>query len=60
MIKSVEEYLELLRVELQGSDAATAQDALADAEDHLRAALASLREKQPNMSEAERLNSVTE
>ena len=60
MIKSVEEYLDLLRVELQGSDAATAQDALADAEDHLRAALASLREKQPNMSEAEMLNSVTE
>jgi uncharacterized membrane protein len=60
MIKSVEEYLDLLRVELQGSDAATVQDALADAEDHLRAALANLREKQPNMSEEEMLNSVIE
>lgn len=35
MIKSVEEYLELLKAELRGSDAATIQDALADAEEHL-------------------------
>ena len=60
MIKSVEEYLEELKVGLQGSDAATVQDALADAEEHLRAALASLREKKPEMSEEEALNSVVE
>ena len=60
MIKSIEEYLELLKTELQGSDAATAQDALSDAEEHLRAAFANLLEKQPEMSEIEALNSVIE
>jgi len=58
MIKSVEDYLDVLKTELNGSDAATIQDALADAEEHLRAALASLREKQPEMSEEEALNQV--
>ena len=60
MIKSVEEYLDLLKNELQGSDAATIQDALSDAEEHLRAALANLRESQPQMSEEEALNQVIE
>ena len=60
MIKSIEEYLDLLKTELQGSDAATVQDALSDAEDHLRAALINLREKQPELSEAEALNSAIE
>ena len=58
MIKSVEEYLELLKTELQDSDAATVQDALSDAEEHLRAALTSLREKQPETSEEEALTQV--
>ena len=60
MIKSVEEYLDLLKAELNGSDAATLQDALADAEEHLRAAFASLREIQPEMSEEEALAQVIE
>jgi len=60
MIKSIEEYLDLLKTELQGSDAATVQDALADAEGHLRDALANLREKQPLVSEEEALNYVIE
>ena len=60
MIKSVEDYLDVLKTELNGSDTATIQDALADAEEHLRAALASLREKQPEMSEEEALNQVIE
>jgi len=60
MIKSIEEYLDQLKAELKDSDAATAQDALADAEEHLRAALVNLREKQPELSEAEALNSVIE
>jgi uncharacterized membrane protein len=60
MIKSVEDYLDLLKTELQGSDAATIQDALADAEEHLRAALTNLREKQPDMPEAAALNQVVE
>ncbi len=60
MIKSVEEYLDLLKAELQGSDTATIQDALADAEEHLRAALANLQEAQPEMSADEALNQVIE
>src|SRR5215208_345029 len=58
MIKSVEEYLELLKAELKDSDAATIQDALSDAEEHLRAARANLREKQPEMSEEQALAQV--
>lgn len=51
MIKSVEGYLRALKAELKGSDVATVQDALADAEEYLRNALASLREKQPELPE---------
>lgn len=60
MIKSVEEYLDLLKAELQGSDAATIQDALADAEEHLRAALANVRDARPDIPEEEALNQVIE
>jgi len=60
MIKSIEEYLDSLKTELQGSDTATIQDALADAEEHLRDALAGYREKQPEVSEEEALGQVIE
>jgi uncharacterized membrane protein len=60
MIKSIEQYLDLLKAELSGSDAATIQDALADAEEHLRAALANLREAQPELSDEEALARVIE
>ena len=60
MIRSVEEYLDALKAELQGSDAATVQDALADAEEHLRAALASFRENQPAGSDEEALSQIVE
>jgi hypothetical protein len=60
MIKSIEEYLDLLKTELNGSDPATIQDALADAEEHLRAAMVSLREKKPEITEEEALNQVIE
>jgi uncharacterized membrane protein len=60
MIKSIDEYLDQLKAELKDSDAATIQDALSDAEGHLRDALANLREKQPERSEAEALNFVIE
>ena len=60
MIKSIEEYLELLKAELNGSDAATIQDALADAEEHLQAAFASLREKQPEIPEEQALKQMIE
>ena len=38
--RTVEHYLDLLRAELQGADPALVQDALYDAEEHLRAELA--------------------
>jgi uncharacterized membrane protein len=60
LIKSVEEYLDILKTELKDSDTATIQDALADAEEHLRAALTSLREKQPEISQEEALTQVIE
>jgi uncharacterized membrane protein len=60
MLKSVEEYLDALKAELKGSDAATVQDALTDAEEHLRAALAGLREKQPELSVQEALAQAIE
>ena len=60
MTKSVEDYLDLLKTELNGSDTATIQDALADAEEHLRAALVTLREKQPELSDEAALNQVIE
>lgn len=60
MIQSVEEYLDILKNELKGSDAATIQDALADAEEHLRAALTNLREQQPERPEEDALQQVIE
>jgi len=60
MIQSVEEYLEALKNELKDSDTATIRDALSDAEEHLRAALANFREKQPGASEEEVMNRVIE
>ena len=60
MTKSIEEYLDQLKVELKDSDLATIQDALADAEEHLRVALANLKQEQPERSEEDALNQVIE
>jgi len=60
MIKSIDEYLVQLRTELKDSDAATIQDALADAEEHLRTALANLKQDQPEVSEEKVLNEIVE
>ena len=60
MIKSIEEYLDLLKAELKDSDIATIQDALADAEGHLRVALANSKLDQPERSEEETLGQVIE
>jgi uncharacterized membrane protein len=60
MIKSIEEYLDQLKTELKDSDSATVQDALADAEEHLRTAFATLKQDQPEMSEEEALGQVIE
>ncbi len=52
--KSIREYLDQLRMELCGADPAMVQDALYDAEEHLRAELA----EHPGLSEAEMLAKV--
>jgi uncharacterized membrane protein len=60
MTRSIEEYLEQLKAELKDSDAATIQDALSDAEEHLRSALANLKQEQPQLSEEAALNQIIE
>jgi len=60
MIKSIDEYLDQLKEQLKGSDSATVQDALSDAEDHLTAALTNLKQEQPDMSEEEAFGQVVE
>jgi Putative sensor/HAAS len=60
MIKSVDEYLSLLKKELSGSDAALIQDALADAEEHLRTALAQATSGSSTPSEAEAIPAIAD
>jgi hypothetical protein len=60
MVKSVDEYLALLRKELAGSDAAVMQDALADAEEHLRLAIAQAISGRPDISEADAIPPIVE
>ena len=60
MIKTIEEYLGHLKTDMQGSDSATVQDALADAEEHLQAALTNLHEKQPELSQEAAFSQVIE
>ena len=60
MTNAVEEYLDALKKELEGSDSATIQDALVDAEEHLATALESARESQPDLDEAEVLGQIIE
>ncbi|HLO27695.1 MAG TPA: sensor domain-containing protein [Anaerolineales bacterium] len=60
MFNTIEEYLEALKKEMQGKDAALTQDALADAREHLSMALEAAREKASNVSEAEALKTIIE
>jgi hypothetical protein len=60
MIDNIEQYLSELKKELTGSDPATIQDALADAEEHLRTALNGLADSEDVASEKEILASVIE
>lgn len=60
MTNSVEEYLDALKKELEGSDSATIQDALVDAEEHLTTALESARGSQPDVDEANALGQIIE
>ena len=58
MFNTIEEYLEALKKEMQGSDAALIQDAQADAREHLSVALEAARERTLEVSEAEALKSI--
>jgi hypothetical protein len=60
MINSVEEYLAELRQELAGSDRATVQDALADAEEYLRTALANTKKSKAAAADAKTLGEIIE
>jgi uncharacterized membrane protein len=55
MLNSIEAYIEDLRGALAGSDPALVQDALSDAEEHLRTALDQVRRDEPELAEAEAL-----
>ncbi len=60
MFKNIEEYLEKLKRELKGSDPALIQDALSDAEEHLRNALEESFDNTPGISEEEALQPLVE
>ena len=60
MFNTIEKYLEALKTEMQGSDSALVQDALADAREHLSTALAVTREKTPDLKETDMLKTIIE
>ncbi len=60
MFNTIEEYLDALKDEMQGCDAALVQDALADAREHLSNALEAARAKNPETSEAEALKTIVD
>jgi hypothetical protein len=60
MINSIEQYLSELKKELAGSDRATTQDALSDAEEYLRTALGNALKDYAQISEAEALAPIIE
>lgn len=60
MFKNIEEYLEKLKKELRGSDPALIQDALSDAEEHLRTALEESVDSMSGISEEEALQPLVE
>ena len=60
MYKKVEEYLEDLKKELEGTDPAVLQDALSDAEDHLRTGLDEMIQKDSSLSVQKALAKIIE
>ena len=58
MLNTIEEYLEALKTEMQESDSALLQDALADAREHLSTALTVAREKNSELNEADALKII--
>lgn len=60
MFNTIEEYLNALKIEMQGSDSALLQDALADAREHLSNALVVAREKNAELNESDALKSIVD
>ena len=60
MFNTIDAYLESLKNEMQGTDSALLQDALADAREHLSTALAVAREQNADLKEEEALISIIE
>lgn len=60
MCKDVNEYLAKLKKELEGGDRALLQDALSDAEGHLKMALEEALSDKPSLSETEAMASIIE
>ena len=60
MFNTIDEYLEALKNEMQGSDSALLQDALADAREHLSTALAVAREENAELKESDALKTIVE
>ena len=60
MCSSIEQYLDRLKAELGGSDPAMIQDALSDAEEHLRTAMAQTRLDRPELGEGDIVRVIVE
>ncbi len=60
MFNTTEEYLAALKAEMKDADPALAQDAQADAREHLFLALEAARAQTPGVSEAEALKAIVE
>jgi hypothetical protein len=60
MMKHVDDYLDQLKLALAGSDLATIQDALADAEEYIRTALQNEQAAHPDVLEADALPAIIE
>jgi uncharacterized membrane protein len=56
----IDEYLDVLKRSLEGADRATIQDALSDAEEHLRTALEAALREHPETSEIRALEEIME
>jgi hypothetical protein len=60
MYDTIQQYLDRLKTELAGSDPAMVQDALSDAEEHLRAAMAQTRADRPELSDGDIVGLILE
>ena len=60
MFKTIEDYLEALKNAMKDADPALVQDAQADAREHLTNALEAVREKTPEVSQADALGKIVE